>query len=108
MDSTSNQKRISPDVVTLSSSLHDGRKAQIDLRDTRACEEVIGYTFHIPLLLWEALQADGSFPCTYLQGRYAVGNKRLTIVGDRVLDLLLARKWYYTMLERCTCDYKHL
>ncbi|KAL8933081.1 MAG: hypothetical protein Q9211_005974 [Gyalolechia sp. 1 TL-2023] len=68
-----------------------------DTIKTRACEQVIGYQFHQPLLLWEALHVHNSSPST---PRYVEGNKRLAIVGDKILDLLLALKWYPTWTDR--------
>lgn len=67
------------------------------LAKTHACEQVIGYQFHEPLLLWEALQAYNTH--AHLP-RYVEGNKRLAIIGDYVLDLLLALKWYPTWANR--------
>lgn len=87
------------------------QKPTPDLTKTHACEETINYTFNDPLLLWEALQADGAIRSAVLLGelgatpRYShSGNKRLAIVGDGVLDLLLALKWYptWTPLRECT------
>ncbi len=55
---------------------------------------VINYNFNDPLILWEALQAAGS-PVHAINGRRLLdGNKRLAIVGDRVLELALAEGWY--------------
>ncbi|KAL8742475.1 MAG: hypothetical protein Q9184_008251 [Pyrenodesmia sp. 2 TL-2023] len=65
-----------------------------ELIKTHACELLIGYQFKEPLLLWEALQAMGSAYDMPQMPRYDDGNMRLAIVGDRVLDLLLALKWY--------------
>lgn len=67
---------------------------------THACQQTIGYTFQDPTLLWEALQADGSIACLGATGRFESGNKRLAIVGDRVLDLMLSLKWYPTWQDR--------
>lgn len=71
-----------------------------DLIKTHACELLIGYQFREPLLLWEALQAIGSASGLPQMPRYEEGNMRLAIVGDRVLDLLLALKWYPTWDRR--------
>lgn len=71
-----------------------------NLDKTHACEAAIGYKFQDPWLLWEALQADGS-PVAHLGiPRYEAGNMRLAIVGDRILDLLLALHWYPTGQKR--------
>ncbi|KAL9596605.1 MAG: hypothetical protein Q9219_005688 [cf. Caloplaca sp. 3 TL-2023] len=75
-----------------------------DLTRTHACEQVIGYEFKGPLLLWEALQADGSPIALGCNPRFRSGNKRLAVVGDRVLDLLLSLKWYPTWEERLEFD----
>ncbi|KAL8946420.1 MAG: hypothetical protein Q9222_007181 [Ikaeria aurantiellina] len=73
------------------------------------CEDVIGYTFTNTILLLEALQANGPLLCSSLRtecyikgntGRYCEGNMRLAVVGDRILDFLLALKWYPTWEPR--------
>ncbi|CAO1596811.1 MAG: hypothetical protein LQ349_001584 [Xanthoria aureola] len=75
-----------------------------NLDKTHACEAAIGYKFQDPWLLWEALQADGS-PVAHLGiPRYEAGNMRLAIVGDRILDLLLALHWYPTGQKRVAFD----
>lgn len=57
-------------------------------------QTVIGYTFKKSRLLWEALQAAGS-PVLRIGNRNLLdGNKRLAILGDRVLELALADDWY--------------
>lgn len=33
------------------------------MKKAHACKEAIGYTFHNPILLWEAIQAEGSIHC---------------------------------------------
>lgn len=73
-----------------------------ELIKTHACELLIGYQFKEPLLLWEALQALGTAYDMPQMPRYDDGNTRLAIVGDRVLDLLLALKWYPTWQPRGT------
>ncbi|KAI4181252.1 MAG: hypothetical protein LQ346_006835 [Caloplaca aetnensis] len=74
-----------------------------DLTLTRQCEAFLKYTFRDPLLLWEALLADGALSNTVLLGswigatpRYQNGNKRLAIIGDGILDMFLRLKWYPT------------
>lgn len=74
-------------------------KINPDLLKTHSCERAIGYQFREPLLLWEALLAYEASP--HLP-RYSEGNKRLAILGDRILDLLLALKWYPTWTPRRT------
>lgn len=73
-----------------------------ELIKTHACERLIGYQFKEPLLLWEALQVMGTAYDMPQMPRYDDGNMRLAIVGDRVLDLLLALKWYPTWQARGT------
>ncbi|KAI4237253.1 MAG: hypothetical protein LQ349_002008 [Xanthoria aureola] len=74
------------------------------LNKTHACEAAIGYKFQDPWLLWEALQAAGP-PVSHLGiPRYEAGNLRLAIVGDRILDLLLALHWYPTGQKRVAFD----
>ncbi|KAL8718023.1 MAG: hypothetical protein Q9181_008244 [Wetmoreana brouardii] len=75
-----------------------------DLTLTHACEATIGYRFHKPTLLWEALQADGSVIYSSGSPRYEEGNKRLAIVGDKILDFLLSLKWYHTWEKRVVFD----
>lgn len=70
-----------------------------NLIKTHACEQAIGYQFREPLLLWEALQVPGAL---VHMPRYVEGNKRLAILGDMILDLLLALKWYPTWTTRGT------
>ncbi|KAL8909412.1 MAG: hypothetical protein Q9207_000247 [Kuettlingeria erythrocarpa] len=72
------------------------------LNRTYACEKTLGYSFEDILLLWEALQADGALISRGSMPRYRAGNKRLAIVGDRVLELLLSLKWYDTYQDRLT------
>lgn len=68
---------------------------------------VINYNFNDPLILWEALQAAGS-PVHSISGRRLLdGNKRLAILGDRVLELALAESWYKGSEARGTRDSAH-
>jgi dsRNA-specific ribonuclease len=50
---------------------------------------MISYNFTNTELCWEALQAKAA-------GGYAEGNKRLALVGDAVLRLLIIKSWYTT------------
>ncbi|KAL8994158.1 MAG: hypothetical protein Q9188_007146, partial [Gyalolechia gomerana] len=75
-----------------------------DLTATHACEAILGYTFHHPLHLYEALLASGSALTLGPHPRFRSGNKRLAIIGDRILDLLLSLAWYPTGEERLTFD----
>ncbi|KAL8963627.1 MAG: hypothetical protein Q9183_004988 [Haloplaca sp. 2 TL-2023] len=67
------------------------------LSQVRACEIKIGYVFNNPLLLWEALQADGAWTVLAAGDGLPGGHKRLAIVGDRLLELLLVVTWYPTL-----------
>lgn len=51
----------------------------------RHFESKIGYDFKSNLLLEEALRASGNT---------GQGNKRLALVGDSVLSVILLNKWY--------------
>ncbi|KAL8636976.1 MAG: hypothetical protein Q9228_005697, partial [Teloschistes exilis] len=68
----------------------------------RRCEQQLGYQFQNPSLLWEALHCnDPNYHAAVRKGgRLADGNKRLALVGDRVLDLMLTMKWYHTWEDR--------
>lgn len=54
-------------------------------------ERIIGYTFADKMKGWEALQLPGnSFATSFI----TKGNKRLAIVGDLAIDLVLSETWY--------------
>lgn len=59
-----------------------------------AVETLIRYCFHDPALLWEALHG----PTVIIDVAGAPvprdGNKRLAIVGDAAIRLVLAETWY--------------
>lgn len=57
-------------------------------------EVIIAYTFTDPLILWEALQAAGSTVRSAGTRRFPDGNKRLAVLGDTVLKLVLVGEWY--------------
>lgn len=60
----------------------------------QAVQDIIGYQFREQLILWEAMQAAGS-NVRFAGGREFVdGNKRLAVIGDTVLQLVLAEQWY--------------
>lgn len=61
---------------------------------TRAVEGIIGYRFSDRLILWEALQAAGSPVTSAGTRRFPDGNKRLAVLGDAVLKLVLVAEWY--------------
>ena len=64
------------------------------LNVTHDVERVIGHAFNDPLILWEALQAAGSSVRSAGPRRFPDGNKRLAILGDAVLKLVLVTRWY--------------
>ncbi|KAL8782412.1 MAG: hypothetical protein Q9213_005415 [Squamulea squamosa] len=57
-------------------------------------EAIIGYAFNDKFLLWEALQAAGSNVSIAGNRMIPNGNKRLAVVGNTVLDLVLVERWY--------------
>ena len=59
-----------------------------------AVETLVRYRFHNPALLWEALQ--GRTIMIDIAGERVPpdGNKRLAIVGDGAIRLVLAETWY--------------
>lgn len=61
---------------------------------TRGAEIIIGYSFTDPLILWEALQAAGSGVTSAGTRRFPDGNKRLAVLGDTILELVLVEEWY--------------
>lgn len=65
-------------------------------------EDIIGYNFADPLILWEALQGSGSGNTFAGTRRFPEGNKRLAILGDTILQLVLVRDWYHTARVRGT------
>lgn len=60
---------------------------------TSAVENIIGYSFSDPLILWEALQAAGASRAAGTR-RFPDGNKRLAVLGDTILKLVLVQEWY--------------
>ena len=64
------------------------------LYKTRGVEDIIGYSFNDPLILWEALQAAGSGIRSAGDRHFADGNKRLAMLGDAILKLVLVEDWY--------------
>lgn len=78
---------------------------RFDLTRVHACEKVLHYRVRHPLLLWEALQPKGSYTCGLIvkrvkQSRYESGNLRLAIIGDEIMDALLAERWYRSGASR--------
>ena len=64
------------------------------LDTTLEVESIIGYNFTDPLTLWEALQAAGSGNTSAGTRRFSDGNKRLAVLGDTILQLVLVKDWY--------------
>ena len=60
----------------------------------RGVESIIGYDFDDSLILWEALQAAGSTVRSAGTRRFPDGNKRLAVLGDTILMLVLVSEWY--------------
>ncbi|KAL2040771.1 hypothetical protein N7G274_006229 [Stereocaulon virgatum] len=60
----------------------------------RGVENIIGYKFNDPLILWEALQPAGSGVTFAGSRRFLEGNKRLAMLGDAVLNVALLDDWY--------------
>ncbi|ERF69526.1 hypothetical protein EPUS_01855 [Endocarpon pusillum Z07020] len=58
------------------------------------CQEILKYQFKDRDLCWEALQMAGSGVRSAGSRSIPNGNKRLAIVGDFVLDLILSKDWY--------------
>lgn len=59
-----------------------------------AVESIIQYKFTNSSLLWEALHTNSQHPTIGGQPIPPDGNKRLAIVGDAVMQLVLAADWY--------------
>ena len=59
-------------------------------------EAVIKYHFTTPLLAWEALQAPGANAGPLALRIGIGGNKRLAILGDTILQLVLVEEWYWS------------
>ena len=70
------------------------------LHKTGRVETIIGYSFTDPLILWEALQATGSGIYSAGNRRFPEGNKRLSMLGNAVLKLVLVEDWYGTLEVR--------
>lgn len=61
---------------------------------TAEVEEKLGYTFRNRDILWEALQAPNSIGSGVPGLDLTDGNKRLALVGDAALKLVLLKRWY--------------
>ncbi|KAL8959152.1 MAG: hypothetical protein Q9193_003933 [Seirophora villosa] len=62
-------------------------------RAVAGIQDITGYTFSDPALVWEAVCAAGSFTSGGNR-TFPDGNKRLAVLGDTVLQLALAEDWY--------------
>lgn len=79
---------------TCSLQSHDLAMAEADkMSRIHGVEAIIGYQFTEYSRIWEALQAAGSPVQVIGNRRIDVGNKRLAVLGDCVLDLALAEAW---------------
>lgn len=59
-------------------------------------EKIIEYTFKDKVKAWEAIQLPGNgFATRFIHN----GNKRLAVVGDLVLDLIMSEEWYRSGLS---------
>ncbi|KAL8665999.1 MAG: hypothetical protein Q9202_001736 [Teloschistes flavicans] len=73
-----------------------------ELSEVHECEAVIGYKFKDPSLLFRALQPDHALcdirpkTCRY----HGESKKNLALLGMKVVDLLLADRWYRTALDK--------
>ena len=70
----------------------------------QAVQDIIGYRFRERLILWEAMQAAGSNVRVAGGRKFVDGNKRLAVIGDTVLQLVLAEKWYSGVTSRGILD----
>ena len=69
--------------------------AMVDMSEmVRGVQSIIAYDFNDHLILWEALQAAGSCITSAGTRRFPNGNKRLAILGDTILKLVLVSEWY--------------
>lgn len=59
-----------------------------------AVETLVWYRFHNSALLWEALQGPTVITDPAGDRVPSDGNKGLAIVGDAVIELVLAENWY--------------
>lgn len=59
-------------------------------------QNIIDYVFQDASVLWEALQAPGSFPYATGGRDFRNGNKRLALLGDAILKVCLLEEWYTT------------
>lgn len=72
---------------------------------THGVETIIGYNFSDPLILLEALQAAGSTVRSAGTRHFPDGNKRLAVLGDTILKLVLVSEWYDSADGRGMLDF---
>jgi hypothetical protein len=70
-------------------------------RKINACEQIIGYTFKDRELAWEALQDPSSGVSVVGSRRLPKGNRRLALLGDKVLAMILVKTWYFAGPSGC-------
>jgi dsRNA-specific ribonuclease len=58
------------------------------------CQKILSYYFTDQHLCWEALQMAGNGITSSGPRHIGDGNKRLAILGDQVLGLVLSQDWY--------------
>ena len=58
------------------------------------CQYIIGYEFQDSHIICEALQMAGSRITVSGARQIPNGNKRLAILGDNALEIVLCRAWY--------------
>lgn len=58
------------------------------------CQRIIGYDFKNQYICWEALQTAGNGIVAAGQRRIPNGNKRLAILGEYVIGLVISQDWY--------------
>lgn len=71
------------------------------MEKVQACEAIIHHGFNDPHLCWEALQVAGSGVNHSGTHRIPNGNKRLAVVGDAVIDLILSEDWFESGANEC-------
>lgn len=62
-------------------------------------EHIIGYRFNDRSVLMEALHAAGARPWDTQGRNYAEGNKRLALVGDKIMPVALLKALYPTLVN---------
>ena len=63
------------------------------MEKVQACEDIVGYSFTDAHICWEALQVAGSGIHRSGTRLITQGNKRMAVVGDRAIDLVLSEDW---------------